>query len=118
MNIDPFVERLVDALNEIEGVNTSSSCEGHEHHDESQVPYGTFYVNFSVDYNKRGWKALEYIVKAIQRHWDVTDNSTIALVPWFDGGLEWELRGEYENKEEINDFASFIENADCLGVND
>lgn len=88
MKIDRRVRSLVDAINSINGADTFSSCGGHKNPTIcSQVPASEFSVNFSVEANVRGWKALERIVAAAQ---DIDD---VEITAWVDGGVNFELHG-------------------------
>ncbi|KKN20714.1 hypothetical protein LCGC14_0932860 [marine sediment metagenome] len=111
-NVDQNIYRLVNAINDIEGVNTHSSCGGHKNKDKSQVSEDMFNINFEVDYNKCGWKALEYIVMAIYR-WNQNYSSQIALTPWIDGGLCFDMTGIHFTDELIELFAGLVEHIDC-----
>ncbi len=60
--IDPLIQRLVDALNAFDGVQTHGSCGGHpEPLKGGQWPAGAWYVKFRVDKTERGWRALEFL---------------------------------------------------------
>lgn len=57
--VEPRVRRLVDALNNIAGIETFSSCGGHEDPDPGQMPLGEFSVDFFITKTARGWEVLD-----------------------------------------------------------
>ncbi len=81
MKIDKKVKRLVAALNQIPGVDTFSSCGGHENPTLGQVPHGCFTVSLDIEQSAAGWRALERITWAI---WE-TDPERIRLTTWPSG---------------------------------
>jgi hypothetical protein len=112
--VDANLVRLVDALNELPGVRTFSSCGGHEGQTNAgQCRPGEFYVNFDVPYNKLGWKALEYAVKAI----DIFEQSSqrhqlVVLQPWLNPALCWQLKGHGVTDVDIEALAEIFESID------
>jgi hypothetical protein len=94
LNIGP----LVCTLNSIPGLSTNSSCEGHADPKAGQADYGSFYVDFDVEENRLGWQALDIVSRSIEAFKDQYDEH-IELTLWYDGGLRWNLRGEYEDEE-------------------
>src|SRR4051812_42719961 len=65
--IDARVQPLVDALNAIDGVRTTSSCGGHPNPTVRQRPEDEFYVTFVVDMTDVGWRALTRVTQAVER---------------------------------------------------
>ena len=105
MTIDPSVKKLVDTLNSLPGVTTFSSCQGHENPEIGQVHDDEFYVNFDIAHSGLGWSSFETIVKAC----NIDDRDLSAgIVPWYDDGVRWELRGSYVEKSDIDIFADLI----------
>lgn len=65
-SIDPTIQRLVDALNAFDGIDTVGSCGGHpEPLKGGQWPAGSWYVKFRVDKTEHGWRALEFLAWAL-----------------------------------------------------
>jgi hypothetical protein len=65
VEIDERVCRLVETLNELPGINTFSSCGGHDDHDHSgRCPADEFYVSFGVDVVRGGMAGLAVIAFA------------------------------------------------------
>lgn len=59
MQIDERVKFLVDVLNSLPGIETFSSCGGHENPDTtSQCPADEFYVRFAVRESQEGMRSL------------------------------------------------------------
>jgi hypothetical protein len=60
--IDPPVQRLVDVLNSFPGIETFTSCGGHQGAPEggSQAEEGCWYVDFHVERSDEGWISLEF----------------------------------------------------------
>src|SRR5215469_17151874 len=59
MQIDERVKFLVDVLNSLPGIETFSSCGGHENPDTtSQCPADEFYVRFTVRESREGMRSL------------------------------------------------------------
>ena len=80
-DIDPKIRDLVCALNEIPGLDSNSSCEGHDTPDISQTK--NWYVDFSVQPNKRGWAALDILAYAVNEYHIATD-SDVRIEIWAD----------------------------------
>ena len=119
MKIDPGVQRLVDALNGIKEVATTSSCAGHKcdnvtSENDIHLSYGNFYVDIDIDYNKSGWQALECIVSTVKRCVESETELLVHFTPWLDGGLRWDLRGTYVNQDDIDILAEMVERASCV----
>ncbi len=109
-------------MNEFEGIRTFSSCAGHKdfqrsfsNSHEQQLPFGQFNVNFRVPYNKTGWKALKYILMALDEsrvygQWLMG----VSLEHWLgDDGIKWELSGNYTDQTAIGYLAEILERIDC-----
>lgn len=64
IELDPRVRELVLALNEIPGVMTHFSCEGHGVEDN-------WYVNFTLERNEHGWRALYKIAEVLNHSQDL-----------------------------------------------
>jgi hypothetical protein len=63
--IDERVCRLVEVLNELPGIDTFSSCGGHDDHEHGgRCPADEFYVNFRVDVVRGGMAGLAVIAFA------------------------------------------------------
>ncbi len=110
--IDFRVQRLVQALNAIQGVETFSSCGGHPEPSSAEAQCGEeeFYVCFTVEHNEQGWRALAFISWAA-REAEITtriakgrdDDTDASLTVWEGAGgdepkvgsLAFELRGRY-----------------------
>ena len=106
IQIDQRVRYLVDILNKIPGVSTSSSCGGHEGTlESSQLPSDEFYVDLIIEEDGSGWGVLEFLVEIIQSY----PPGFLELKPWFDGGLRWDLHG-YKSFNP-DDLAKFLESA-------
>ena len=87
--IDLPIRSLVYALNEIPGVYTFDSCGGHPNPILCQEPEGTWRVNFEIEHNARGWKALDLLARTTERFLP----EELGLTVWSDGGPNFTLRG-------------------------
>ena len=110
--IDERVRRLVGTLNELPGIETFSSCGGHDDHGHSgRCPVDEFYVNFGLDIVRGGMASLAVIAFAAGEcgniavnAWCNTDNPADAIdTLWF------EIRGV--EGAEPSDLADSIVNA-------
>ena len=108
MNVDSGITRLVNALDSIDGLYTISSCAGHKEPEDGQKSWGEFYVDFRVSHDEHGWRALEHVTCCIDEWWEVSDTK-ISLNTWIDGHLRWDLKGEYTDQKEIDEFAGLVE---------
>jgi len=80
--IDENVKELVCVLNKFTGIETFSSCGGHENSKPSQLSRGRFSVDFWVEPNKTGFGSLEQINKCI------TVFPTVKVIVGDVGGIE------------------------------
>lgn len=79
--IDPKIRDLVYALNEIPGLDTNSSCEGHDTPELGQTK--KWCIDFSVRPNKRGWAALDILAYAVCEY-HATTESDVRIDIWAD----------------------------------
>lgn len=110
IKIDANIVRLVRGLNALPGVDTFSSCGGHENPTQGQEGQGEFQVNFHLTQNRRGWKSLKLIQWAIQQT-EADLDEKIRLQVWVDPGedendpragiLCFELRGKDTDPDEL-----------------
>ena len=82
MNIDKRVANLVQTLNDIDGIETASSCGGHVCPELGQVNEYNFYVDFYLN----DLSLVEQLAFA-------TDHLDIKLVVWYDDGARWVIEG-------------------------
>jgi len=79
--IDPLIQRLVDALNAFDGIQTHGSCGGHpEPLLRGQWPAGSWYVKLRVDKTEHGWRALEFLAWLINNAYQ-RDAHHVTLYP-------------------------------------
>lgn len=94
LEIDERVSRLVHALDDIDSVQTFSSCGGHEEPKPGQTEEGTFYVNFYLDWEK-GEDDLVKLCFAAAHFLGKEDEpgefgvyaGTATVVPWWNGDV-------------------------------
>jgi hypothetical protein len=79
--IRPGIKELVDVLNTMPGITTTSSCGGREHsaNPEKQAAADEFYIDFTVDISNGGWSSLGLIT---QLAWS-TGGEDITIRTWY-----------------------------------
>ena len=77
--LDKNIVPLVDALNDLPGMETLASCGGHEQPDELQCPVNEWFVSFQVERVKL--RGLHIILDVLAKHIDVG----IKLTAHYDG---------------------------------
>ena len=103
--IDRKVARLVKLLNSLPGVFTNSSCGGHaKQTNVSQCPANEWYVDFELTPHQMAWESLGLIALVATEL--STDEFSITLKVWHDGGIRFDLRGI---DVPADDFASAVE---------
>ncbi len=105
IELDERVRYLLVTLNRIPGVDTSSSCGGHSNPSAGQASEEEFYVNFDVERNKKGWRAVELISWAVS---ETGDCDSLSLVVWTNGfepvPVSFEIRGwDHADPDELAD---------------
>lgn len=105
--IEPLMVPVCEALNALPGVHTFSSCEGHENPEGCQAPDGEFFVCFWVDYKAKSWKSLERIADAVEEAREA--DFDVVLIPWSDGGLNFQLEGLHPAADVLVDILNEVE---------
>jgi len=108
IQIDEGIRSLVEALNCIPSISTSSSCEGHENPTKAQVEANSFYVDFVVR-RRGGLDALTLMARVC------SEFPGLDLTAWYDGGLRWDLRGTDVDPEEVAEAIWFMLDGDNDG---
>lgn len=79
-DLDPNIVSLVRALNRYPGVETLGSCGGHEvTTNESQWEAGTWYVKFTLPWDRTGWYVMEHLAWAINNDYSRGDHKVIFM---------------------------------------
>jgi hypothetical protein len=85
MEIDENMVELVEAINDIRGLSTFSSCGGHDSPKAGQVEAGRFTVSFSADLGDAGWRGLTLLSCAVREYIGEIDADVVCLQAWFNG---------------------------------
>jgi hypothetical protein len=67
IEIDENIKELVELMNTLPGIHTSSCCGGHKNPTVGQNKEDTFNVTFNVAFNKQGRKSLGIITWSVQQ---------------------------------------------------
>ncbi len=110
LNIVP----LVRVLNAFDGIDTVSSCGGHENPGPAQYEAGSWYVKFRVEWNEAGRSALEFLSWSINNE-ALKAGRDVILYPYAQPpdyarpgeGLSFVLEGH--NEEDPIAFAAWLE---------
>jgi hypothetical protein len=119
MPIDERVKFLVDVLNSLPGIETFSSCGGHDNPAKSQCPADEFYVCFGLRELKKGMRSLRRIAWAALC-FPGGEGGKVDLTVWWNGDeeqdpaesmpLSFELRGS--EGADPDELATLIEEGD------
>jgi len=110
--VEPNIQKLVSTLDSLSSVLTISSSADEDDLEQGQCGPNEFYVNFILSYSPSGWASLDTIVKACDQH------RFVEIVPWYDAGIVWGIRGKYSEKSEINDLVDLIKELDEQWLDD
>jgi hypothetical protein len=110
MNSDDFInfniKKLVETIGNLPGIETVSSCGGHEEiTDRSQVPENNFYISFKFieEYPSRsGWELLRQLMGVIWESYE-KEEIKIELQTTADNYLFFTLHGHNINPNDLAD---------------
>ena len=85
LEIDANMVELVDAINDIPGLSTFSSCGGHDNPTAGQVAAGRFTVSIDVDLDDSGWRGLTLLSCAVREYIEALEDDAVCLSAWFNG---------------------------------
>lgn len=108
--IDENITSLVDALNRFPALDTFSSCGGHPPPLRvSQLPEGSYQVNFSIQPWDGGWYSLEHLAFVI------ADLEDVALKIWLSGDTPDTMAFELYGTGNPADLAALIDGSGLAG---